>query len=86
MQNAWLQSIHNVVIAKYPESEAQDTKETRYPWTEGIELTEIAWLKAAGEYLHHAWPWDNNGSHLVKNWLWKIRLEKGMAQSKYIEE
>jgi len=50
-----------------------------YGQTEGIQASEIARPKSAGECSRCAWPSDRKGTHRVKDCRRPIKLEKGMA-------
>jgi len=56
-----------------------DRKPKDYAQTEGIEASEIARRKSAGECLRCTWPSDRKGTHRVKNCKRPIKLEKGTA-------
>jgi len=73
-----LQEIQDQVISNLS-TDLIDKRFNSYEQTAGIEATEIARRKAAGECLHCAWPSERKGSHQVRDCVRPIKLEKGTA-------
>jgi len=63
-QRKYLQCIPKGVLSEYLRDRS---KPKDYPETEGMEVGEINWWKAAGECLRCAWLAHKEGTHKVKD-------------------